>query len=51
MFNIGRGYGKKGIRQLLAEIEKCDVVCANCHRIRTEGRSFNGRMAGLHPVD
>jgi len=23
------------LRQLKEEIEKCDVVCANCHRIRT----------------
>lgn len=24
--------------RLMAEIEKCDVVCANCHRVRTANR-------------
>lgn len=26
------------IETILKEIEKCDIVCANCHRIRTEAR-------------
>lgn len=26
------------MEKLLAEIEKCDVVCANCHRVRTAMR-------------
>ena len=30
---------KKGSRkQIWEEIEKCDLVCANCHRIRTHNR-------------
>lgn len=28
------------ISRLLVEIEKCDVVCANCHRERTYSRQF-----------
>ncbi len=26
--------------KLLVEIKKCDVVCANCHRIRTHEKSI-----------
>ena len=29
------------IKKLLAEIAKCDVVCSNCHRIRTHKRLIN----------
>jgi len=28
----------RSLKLLLEEIEKCDVVCANCHRIRTTSR-------------
>jgi hypothetical protein len=26
--------------RLLEEVEKCDVVCANCHRMRTYRRLY-----------
>ncbi len=29
-----------GVDRLLAEIEKCDLVCANCHRTRTATRGW-----------
>ena len=32
---VARHYSKELIAQ---EIEKCDLVCANCHRIRTKNR-------------
>jgi len=34
LFDLGN-YTKFGIKQIKEEIAKCDVVCANCHRIRT----------------
>jgi hypothetical protein len=32
---VAIGYGKE---KILKEMEKCEVVCANCHRIRTHQR-------------
>ncbi len=30
-------------QKVLEEIAKCDVVCANCHNIRTRNRGPEGR--------
>ena len=35
---VGKGFSKQ---TLITEINKCDVVCANCHRIIT----YEGRLA------
>lgn len=38
LFNVSQGYQqKRTLAEVAAEIEKCDVVCSNCHRIRTFG--------------
>ena len=29
-----------GLQAVLTEIEKCDLVCANCHRIRTYKETY-----------
>ena len=35
---------KGTVENMLQEVQKCDVVCANCHRIRTRARGFDFRM-------
>jgi hypothetical protein len=34
LFNIGQTLSV-AMPKFLTEISKCDIVCANCHRIRT----------------
>jgi len=38
-FTIGSG-GTMSLKKLKEEIAKCDVVCANCHRVRTVVRNL-----------
>ena len=48
LFDIGRGIRDKNWDLLLAEIAKCEVVCANCHRRRTARRGgFAAFPSGL----
>ena len=35
LFNIGQHGKNTTLKSLKDEIAKCDIVCANCHRIRT----------------
>ena len=38
-FGIARAVGDDySLQRILDEIEKCELVCANCHRIRTASR-------------
>lgn len=42
-FNISRMYSY-GIEKIKIEIAKCELVCANCHRIRTWRRATKSRV-------
>lgn len=36
--NVSEMYVNHGIESILREIEKCELVCANCHAVRTYER-------------
>ena len=37
-FDVGGSHRDRSLKQIKEEIEKCEVVCSNCHRIRTRTR-------------
>jgi 5-methylcytosine-specific restriction endonuclease McrA len=41
--------GAGSIKNMLNEITKCDLVCANCHAIRTHGQREAGSIRGGRP--
>lgn len=43
------GNSTRSYAALEAEIAKCDVVCANCHRIRTESHRASGAIVVGRP--
>jgi hypothetical protein len=41
-FTIGLAREAVSIARLMEEVAKCDVVCSNCHRLRTKKRREHG---------
>lgn len=36
-FDVSAGRSCSSLKKIKEEIEKCDLVCSNCHRVRTHG--------------
>jgi hypothetical protein len=41
---FGIGDAPRGKQQLIAEVAKCDVICANCHRERDHSQGSGERI-------
>jgi hypothetical protein len=44
--SIGEVLHQWSVDQLLFEMDKCDLVCANCHRVRTNAQQKIGVLTG-----
>jgi len=43
-YGIAKTIGSKSIETLMLEIAKCELVCSNCHRIRTWDRKEQTKL-------
>jgi hypothetical protein len=50
-FELTRVAGRVSLAKLLAEVAKCDIVCANCHRERTYRQQLSLRHAGVAQLE
>ena len=48
LFSIGRGWGRNP-KTVLAEVEKCILLCANCHRVLHYSKDAETQDSGAIP--
>ena len=41
-FTVSKSITQMSYKKLQSEIDKCEIICANCHRIRTKERKQHG---------
>lgn len=46
IFEVSKG-SDRSLRAVATEIAKCDVVCANCHRLRTKARRSQEKVLSI----